>query len=491
MKNKSQFSCLTLKLILFIVLIVSGGTVFGITGYLLTNIAGITNTTDIIDVTNVENHKENIENIKQIDKQEDQKSVRNVDFEKAILEDSHLSYFLKTQTEAGIVPGIGQERSIIFGDLTEDGAEEAIVPISFGGTAGDIAYVVFSYKKNELLNLCYNLDVYQVFLEVRNNKLVERTSNFIEGDADCCPSFYKYKYFKYNGEKNKLEIEKEEIVNTETGEIIKFDCFKKNGNEAPGCFMKIAEKTQDLSICGRIGVNRFTDALDTSKSERIKEECYLKVAKIKKDETICERSGNFFSKEFYTEFYAGCYYDFAIIKQDSTLCGKIKTNNFYMGETKDNCYMEIAVIKQDPKICEEIQDDIYKSWCSKKIQKQKFTPEEVACGFFHNYIFGLLQSSSKSNEEYQTINEYESVSTTEEYRQRINEMEGLHYDPVIFAQDTPDEGIVIEKATIQNDTASLCVILEYSGSESGSHRLIVELAIVDGQWKISDINHSF
>ena len=258
------------------------------------------------------------------------------------------------------------------------------------------------------------------------------------------------------------EAEKEikETVNLEK-------CFKiKNKFDRADCYEKVAKKTQDLSICDRI-------VKDFSSLDFMKQQCYVKIAKIKKDETICRGLWEIYSRD--------CYHDVAKIKKDSEICAKIKkSENLHIGK-KDDCYVDIAIAKQDSEICEAIQNDIYKSWCSKTIQKQKLTPEEVTCGFLHNYIFREIY-----------LNESDSV--TEKYKQKIAEIKKvsvekygfINYDPVTYTQGNPDNGIIIEKATIQNDTASLCAILEYSGS--GSYRLTVDLVMVDNQWKISDIN---
>ena len=43
--------------------------------------------------------------------------------------------------------------AIVFADLTGDGAEEAVVPISSGGTGGNVAYAVFDYQGGDLEEL--------------------------------------------------------------------------------------------------------------------------------------------------------------------------------------------------------------------------------------------------------------------------------------------------------------------------------------------------
>jgi hypothetical protein len=146
---------------------------------------------------------------------------------------------------------------------------------------------------------------------------------------------------------------------------------------------------------------------------------------------------------------------------------------------KDECYVNIAITKQDSTICKEIEDPIYKNWCSKTIQKQILAPEEVACGFFHWYIYegGSLE---------------ERTDVTEEYKRKIaqirQEIIGPGYDPVIFAQDLPDKGFKVGKAIIQDKNASLKVTLIWSGSDFG-HVLKVDLIMENNQWKINNITY--
>ncbi len=55
------------------------------------------------------------------------------------------------------------------------------------------------------------------------------------------------------------------------------------------------------------------------------------------------------------------------------------------------------------------------------------------------------------------------------------------YDPFLCAQDIPDS-VTVDEATISGDTASVAVHTSFAG-----HAFQVDLKLVDGQWKISDI----
>ncbi len=143
---------------------------------------------------------------------------------------------------------------------------------------------------------------------------------------------------------------------------------------------------------------------------------------------------------------------------------------------KDECYADVAVDKQDSAICLEIQEPIYRNWCSNTIEKKYISPEETVCGFFHWY---LRPKSGESLEE--------RADVTEEYKRKIaqifREMTGPGYNPIIFAQNTPNRFITGREEQIER-TASVIVNLEF---DVYPHLLKVNLLFIDDQWKINDI----
>jgi len=164
-----------------------------------------------------------------------------------------------------------------------------------------------------------------------------------------------------------------------------------------------------------------------------------------------------------------CYKNVAINKKNSTICERIIVEN------KDNCYILVAMAKQDSIICEKAQNQIYKSWCVKTIQREPLIPEEVAIGFLHEYLF-LGVPLEKSN------------LVTEEYKKKIAKIkeEMILVDPVIFAQDFPSE-IIVERAEISKESAFLTAILKYSASNS--YNLKIELLLINDKWKINNIRY--
>jgi len=235
----------------------------------------------------------------------------------------------------------------------------------------------------------------------------------------------------------------------ECGEIERKD-------EKAECYKNVAINEKDPTVCERI-----PKEIDPY-MEYQEQDCYVEVAVSKRDETICAKA-----REIYRD---ACYEKIAEIKKNPDICEEIIDRD-YVGH-KDNCYIAVAITKQDSTICEKAQNQIYKSWCVKTVQREPFVPEEVVIRFLHEYL-------------YQGVHVEKSSLVTEEYKKKIAETIQVMVDPVIFAQAEPDEGIVIGEATIINDTSSLIATLKYSGG--GDHNLEVWLLLINNQWKINDI----
>jgi hypothetical protein len=90
--------------------------------------------------------------------------------------------------------------SIIYADLTDDGIEDAVVPISSGGEGGFIALFVYapdpSGTPQQVLDHQSNTSL---TVTVENGQLVVREASFAEGDPFCCPSQIKVTVFEWDG----------------------------------------------------------------------------------------------------------------------------------------------------------------------------------------------------------------------------------------------------------------------------------------------------
>jgi hypothetical protein len=89
---------------------------------------------------------------------------------------------------------------IIFADLTGDGAEEAVVPISSGGTGGNVAYAVFGYQRGDLEEiLVVKPEAGRVMVAVEDGVLVETQPVYAPEDPLCCPSQLRHTYYRWDG----------------------------------------------------------------------------------------------------------------------------------------------------------------------------------------------------------------------------------------------------------------------------------------------------
>jgi hypothetical protein len=98
---------------------------------------------------------------------------------------------------------------IIFADLTGDGVDEAVVPISSGGTGGDIAYAVFGDRGGDLEELLQvKPEAGRVTAAVEDGVLVDTQPIYAPEDPLCCPSQLRRTYYRWDGKE--LVVDREE-----------------------------------------------------------------------------------------------------------------------------------------------------------------------------------------------------------------------------------------------------------------------------------------
>jgi hypothetical protein len=101
--------------------------------------------------------------------------------------------------------------TIIYVDLTGDGLEEAIVPISSGGTAGTLGFVVLSYQEGKLASLLTETPTGESMqVEVVNGQLIESMPLYAAGDIQGFPS--RIKKFYYAWKDGSLFVARNEVV---------------------------------------------------------------------------------------------------------------------------------------------------------------------------------------------------------------------------------------------------------------------------------------
>jgi hypothetical protein len=116
-------------------------------------------------------------------------------------------------TSGGAIDGA----RIVYLDLTGDGAEEAVIPISSGGESGDIAVFVYGYQDSQLTDLLRVLpDDGELTVETEDGTLTIVQPVYGEGDPLCCPSQLRRTTYEWDG--TALVVEDDETVPAEGSE---------------------------------------------------------------------------------------------------------------------------------------------------------------------------------------------------------------------------------------------------------------------------------
>lgn len=106
------------------------------------------------------------------------------------------------------VAGAGGEASgdrITYVDLTNDGVEDAVVPVSSGGEGGDIAVFVFGYGPGGLQELLQVVpEDRSLSASVVDGVLTVAEPVFAPGDPLCCPSEIRTTTYGWDG--NRLVV---------------------------------------------------------------------------------------------------------------------------------------------------------------------------------------------------------------------------------------------------------------------------------------------
>ena len=138
---------------------------------------------------------------------EDAAKTPDVDIRTLDLEAAKDVQALLTQTG-----GLYEQENVIYVDLTGDGADEAIVPVSSGGTLGDIAFLVLTPMGGGTLALLTQARDTQTGLtvEIVDGQLVETRPEPGSDDPECCPSMLRVTVYEWDGEA--LVVESEEVV---------------------------------------------------------------------------------------------------------------------------------------------------------------------------------------------------------------------------------------------------------------------------------------
>jgi hypothetical protein len=94
-----------------------------------------------------------------------------------------------------------QPDAIVYVDLTGDGTEDAVVPVSSGGEGGDIAVFVYGYVSGSLIELLKALpeEASSIDADVENGQLVTTEGIYATDDPLCCPSTLRHRFYRWDG----------------------------------------------------------------------------------------------------------------------------------------------------------------------------------------------------------------------------------------------------------------------------------------------------
>ena len=110
--------------------------------------------------------------------------------------------------------GFFDPRTAIYADVTGDSREEALLPISSGGSLGNVAYEVFTLRDGTpFVILAATRDqttVGGILLRVEDGTLVRTAGRYGPDDPRCCPSMLVRTTYRWDGKQ--LQVAKEEEV---------------------------------------------------------------------------------------------------------------------------------------------------------------------------------------------------------------------------------------------------------------------------------------
>ena len=102
---------------------------------------------------------------------------------------------------------------VLYADLTGDGIEEAIVPVSSGGTLGSVAFIVLTPTGDSTFTLLVQqpTDTKGLAIGIEGSNLVQLEPVFGPDDPECCPSMLRKTIYGWNGDALAIEsVETEE-----------------------------------------------------------------------------------------------------------------------------------------------------------------------------------------------------------------------------------------------------------------------------------------
>lgn len=111
------------------------------------------------------------------------------------------------------------QENVIYADLTDDGIDDAVVPVASGGTLGNLAFIVLTPTENGTAVLLKEQPVQTggIALDVEDGKLITLEPIFGPDDPECCPSLLRKTTYGWNGAA--LALEDQETVENPGGVV--------------------------------------------------------------------------------------------------------------------------------------------------------------------------------------------------------------------------------------------------------------------------------
>lgn len=111
------------------------------------------------------------------------------------------------------------QENVVYADLTDDGVDDAVVPIASGGTLGNLAFIVLTPVEGGTSVLLKEQPAQSggIALDVVDGKLVTLEPVFGPDDPECCPSMLRKTTYGWNGAA--LALEDEETVENPGGVV--------------------------------------------------------------------------------------------------------------------------------------------------------------------------------------------------------------------------------------------------------------------------------
>ncbi len=119
--------------------------------------------------------------------------------------------------------------------------------------------------------------------------------------------------------------------------------------------------------------------------------------------------------------------------------------------------------------------------CGWMSPEPELTPQEVVSKFYRWYIG--YPGNPLVDREYR-----QSPYLAESFIQDVDEIaeSGFMADPILLAQDIP-ERFTVDEADVSGDSATVVVSLYWGGNPTPTDRRI-DLCLIDGEWKITDVS---